>query len=252
MLLHQTYSWLLPTVHRRPNGGGKYASLDIKERMTTPPTYLTESELISKMEHHGIGTDASISTHIENILKRNYVELIAGRKLKPSRLGLGKWLWFNNITFSCLFILYIFPPLVLAQGYHLIDDSLVLPKIRSDIEDQCVQIAKGLVSREDVVKRAIEIFSSKFRNFCENINKMDVLFSSSFAQLQDVGKPFTRCGLTRRYLQFITGPPPRLYNKTTEVSSEALQYVFSTQSNILSLIFSCYVDCLSSPYWRWN
>jgi hypothetical protein len=36
--------------------GGKHASLDIKERMTTPPTYLTESELISKMEHHGIGT----------------------------------------------------------------------------------------------------------------------------------------------------------------------------------------------------
>lgn len=106
------------------SNGGKHASLDIKERMTTPPTYLTESELISKMEHNGIGTDASISTHIENVLKRNYVELISGRKLKPSRLGL-----------------------VLAQGYHLIDDSLVLPRIRSDIEDQCVQIAKGLADR---------------------------------------------------------------------------------------------------------
>ena len=40
------------------------------------------------MEKHGIGTGASISTHIENIQKRNYVELIPGRKLKPSRLGL--------------------------------------------------------------------------------------------------------------------------------------------------------------------
>lgn len=49
-----------------------------------------------------------------------------------------------------------------------------------------------------------------------SVNKMDVLFGSSFAQLQDVGKPFTRCGLTRRYLQYIPGPPPRLYNKTTE------------------------------------
>ncbi|KAL9182687.1 hypothetical protein ACHAXT_013339 [Thalassiosira profunda] len=172
---------------------GKFCTLDVKERMTTPPTYLTESELISRMEKHGIGTDASISTHIENVLKRNYVELIPGRKLKPSRLGL-----------------------VLANGYHLIDASLVLPQVRSDIEDQCNKIAKGLANRDDVVKKAIELFSAKFNFFVDNINKMDVLFGSSFAQLADVGKPFTRCGLTRRYLQFITGPPPRLYNKITE------------------------------------
>ena len=88
---------------------GSRATLDIKEKMTTPPTHLTESELIGQMEKHGIGTDASISTHIENILKRNYAELIPGRKMMPSKLGL-----------------------VLAQGYHLIDSSLVLPKIRSD------------------------------------------------------------------------------------------------------------------------
>ena len=88
---------------------GSRATLDIKEKMTTPPTYLTESELISQMEKNGIGTDASIATHIENIQKRYYVELIAGRKMKPSKLGL-----------------------VLAQGYHLIDNSLVLPEIRSD------------------------------------------------------------------------------------------------------------------------
>jgi DNA topoisomerase IA len=82
---------------------GSRATLVIKEKMTTAPTYLTESELIGKMEKNGIGTDASISTHIENILKRNYVELISGRKMKPTKLGL-----------------------VLAQGYHLIDSSLVV------------------------------------------------------------------------------------------------------------------------------
>ncbi len=118
---------------------GKFCTLDVKERMTTPPTYLTESELISRMEKHSIGTDASISTHIENIIKRNYVELIPGRKLKPSRLGL-----------------------VLAQGYHLIDNSLVLPKVRSDIEGQCNKIAKGLADRDSVVKAAIELVSVYF------------------------------------------------------------------------------------------
>lgn len=145
------------------------------------------------MEKHGIGTDASIPTHIENIQKRFYVSLESGRRLKPSKLGL-----------------------VLAQGYHRIDSSLVLPKIRADIEGQCNKIAKGLATREEVVDKAIELFEAKFDYFVKNIEKMDVLFGSSFSKLEDVGKPFTRCGLTRRYLQYVPGPPVRLYNKYTE------------------------------------
>ena len=65
------------------------ATLLIREKMTTAPSLLTESELIGMMEKHGIGTDASIPTHIENIQKRNYAELVSGRKLKPSKLVCG-------------------------------------------------------------------------------------------------------------------------------------------------------------------
>jgi len=41
------------------------------------------------MEKYGIGTDASMASHIDNICKREYVEIITGRRLKPTQLGLN-------------------------------------------------------------------------------------------------------------------------------------------------------------------
>ena len=58
------------------------------EKQTGPPDYLTEAELITLMEKHGIGTDASIPVHINNICERNYVGIQPGRKLKPTTLGI--------------------------------------------------------------------------------------------------------------------------------------------------------------------
>lgn len=65
----------------------RVADARLDERQTQPPHYLTEAELITLMEKHGIGTDASIPTHIKNICTRNYVTVGDGRKLHPTPLG---------------------------------------------------------------------------------------------------------------------------------------------------------------------
>ena len=48
-------------------------SSELTEGVTEPPPYLKEHELIDAMDKNGIGTDASISTHVKNICDRRYV-----------------------------------------------------------------------------------------------------------------------------------------------------------------------------------
>ena len=56
--------------------------LFISQGRTSAPDYLTESELITLMEKHGIGTDASISVHINNICERNYAQVTTRFRIK--------------------------------------------------------------------------------------------------------------------------------------------------------------------------
>ena len=60
------------------------------------------------MEKYGIGTDASMATHINNICERDYVEIRGnGRRLAPTKMGLA-----------------------LIHGFQKIDPELVGPNLR--------------------------------------------------------------------------------------------------------------------------
>ena len=73
------------------------------------------------MEKHSIGTDASIPSHIKNIVDRFYVEVVPpGRSLRPTPVGYA-----------------------LIKGYCEIDPELCMPSVRSNIERSCELIAKG-------------------------------------------------------------------------------------------------------------
>ncbi|KAK5643331.1 hypothetical protein RI129_007176 [Pyrocoelia pectoralis] len=158
------------------------------ERQTGPPDYLTEAELITLMEKHGIGTDASIPVHINNICQRNYVTVGGGRKLIPTTLGI-----------------------VLVHGYQKIDPQLVLPTMRTAVEKQLNLIAQGKANFSAVLNHTVEIFRLKFQYFVKNIEGMDQLFEVSFSPLSASGKAHSRCGKCRRYLKLIPAKPVRLH-----------------------------------------
>ena len=105
------------------------------------------------MEKNGIGTDASIPTHINNIIERQFVVVAEpGRSLIPSPLGLA-----------------------LVKGYCQIDPELVLPTIRSNIEKSCESIAKGRADFSKVLSHVLKMFKKKFEFFKTNIATMEKL-----------------------------------------------------------------------------
>ncbi|XP_057429200.1 DNA topoisomerase 3-beta isoform X2 [Lotus japonicus] len=164
------------------------SKVELYEGTTTPPDYLTESELISLMEKNGIGTDASIPVHINNICERNYVQVQAGRKLVPTTLGI-----------------------TLVRGYQSIDPDLCLPDIRSFIEQQITLIAKGQIDHHRVVQHVIQQFKQKFCYFVKKIEAMDALFEAQFSTLVDSGRILSKCGKCLRYMKYISAQPSRLY-----------------------------------------
>lgn len=166
----------------------KINDVRLVESQTGPPDYLTESELILLMEKHGIGTDASIPVHINNICQRNYVTVGGGRTLTPTNLGI-----------------------VLVHGYQKIDPELVLPTMRSAVEQQLNLIAHGSADFRSVLKHAVEIFRLKFLYFVQNIQNMDILFEATFSSLCSSGKSLSRCGKCRRYMKYIQTKPARLH-----------------------------------------
>eukprot|EP00979_Chaetoceros_neogracilis_P012060 scaffold3087_cov288-Chaetoceros_neogracile.AAC.9 len=64
-------------------------SLLMKDGRTTAPNFISEVELISLMDRNGIGTDATIATHISTIQDRQYAEKDPSQRFVPTKLGIA-------------------------------------------------------------------------------------------------------------------------------------------------------------------
>ncbi|KDQ27457.1 hypothetical protein PLEOSDRAFT_1041188 [Pleurotus ostreatus PC15] len=137
---------------------------ELKDGETSPPSLLTEADLVTLMDKNGIGTDATIAQHIETIVQREYVvERFEGqvKYLVPSTLGIG-----------------------LIEGYNQIgfDKSLSKPQLRRETERAMVQVCERNKTKHDMLNQAIEQYKEMYiiarRDFDRVITVSQSHFSS--------------------------------------------------------------------------
>ena len=160
-------------------------SLLMEEGRTCPPQLLSEAELISTMDKNGIGTDATIATHISTIQAREYVIRNAQNQFEPTKLGLA-----------------------LVEGYNSMGYQLNKPQLRALIEADCQRIAKGEAEKEEVVRKCLEDMKHCFQVCSREANKLDIAMEKHFTALglggneyHVVTAEFSRCGDCRNMME---------------------------------------------------
>ncbi|WPK24134.1 hypothetical protein PUMCH_001392 [Australozyma saopauloensis] len=136
-------------------------SAKVKEGKTSPPEYMTERELISLMDVNGIGTDATIAEHIDKIIQRNY---ISRRKMGtkevfiPTSLGVALIQAFDAILKDRI--------------------SMSKPFLRRALEGLLQKIARGEITRQDVVNQLLPMYKEAFTE----TNRMSSLLADTFTE----------------------------------------------------------------------
>ena len=169
-------------------------SLELIKSATQPSGLLTESDLIAMMDRKGIGTDATIASHIETMLKRGYATKDSSQHFHPTDLGRA-----------------------LLDGYdkiqHLTID-LTDPQLRAEMEMDMNRISRGEKTRAEVVNEQRRILGDVFRQ-CQH--GKTTLQQTVFAQFgarpqvdatdwRTVRRQFSVCGQCDELMALKTAP----------------------------------------------
>ena len=134
-------------------------SAKLKEGKTSPPNYMTETELIALMDANGIGTDATIADHIDKIILRNYIVRRKSGKTEifiPTSLGISLIQAFDKILVDRI--------------------SLSKPFLRRALEGFLVRISNGEISKLDVINQLLPLYKQAFLRSSESSQVMILTF----------------------------------------------------------------------------
>ena len=135
-----------------------YEISDINYEKRKIENYITEAELIEEMEKNHIGTDASMSVHIANIVHRGYVRIDDNKRmLIPTKLGKA-----------------------LIEALEAVEPDIVLPKNRAKIEEFVSNLAEGKKEYDEVLNYALEFYKKKYYSVSSQIKKLENIFGKYF------------------------------------------------------------------------
>ncbi|XP_038274936.1 DNA topoisomerase 3-alpha isoform X1 [Dermochelys coriacea] len=135
-------------------------TVEMVDGETSPPQLLTEADLISLMEKHGIGTDATHAEHIETIKSRMYVGLTPDQRFLPGHLGMG-----------------------LVEGYDSMGYEMSKPDLRAELEADLKLICEGKKDKFVVLRQQIEKYQKVFTEAVAKANKLDQALSQYFGEV---------------------------------------------------------------------
>lgn len=155
------------------------SALHMREGSTTAPPPISEVELITLMDQNGIGTDATIATHISTIQNREYATKDNQQKFHPTTLGIA-----------------------LIEAYNSMGYQLNKPDLRREMEHECNLVASGRKSKEEIMAPLLAKMRECFDNVTSEAQKLDEAVARHYRRLgTDVGvssilrENVTRCGI---------------------------------------------------------
>lgn len=139
------------------------SAIEMVDGQTSPPQLLTEADLISLMEKHGIGTDATHAEHIETIKSRTYVGLTPDQRFLPGELGMG-----------------------LVEGYNSMGYEMSKPNLRAELEVDLKLVSEGRKDKHTVLQHYIQKYKTVFIESVRKAKKLDEALSPYLGAAQPI------------------------------------------------------------------
>ncbi|XP_062263697.1 DNA topoisomerase 3-alpha [Platichthys flesus] len=139
------------------------SAIEMVDGQTSPPQLLTEADLISLMEKHGIGTDATHADHIETIKSRMYVGLTSDQRFLPGELGMG-----------------------LVEGYNSMGYEMSKPNLRAELEADLKLVSEGRKDKRGVLLQHIQKYKTVFIESVRKAKKLDEALSLYLGAAQEI------------------------------------------------------------------